>query len=597
MSLQRALFTLIAVVLIAGVFPAAIAVDRRVAAALEKQTREDLGLAPALLKDRRNALNDALMMHAMALAATPDVKEALASGNHDRAERALAAVKATGGQPLLVRASGDTLVGMLPPESSLEETRAGQMPVAVIPDINRSKLITVALAPVKQGDVWIGAAGVVVPFDSIEARTLAGLTRSEIIVVGPGVTTTAGSLSAERFNELVFAVRELSPSKGVEELKLGPSRYLAVAAALNDSSRVIFVRDMERELALVPQIRQVTGTYAGLSLVVALLLGALFAALLSQPVKSLAAAAARLAAGDFDAPLVRSRIKEVDRVSRAFDAMRRALAARLADLQQANQDLADRQQRLVALQAELIQRDRLAAAGRLVAQLAHEIRNPVANVRNCLEIVRRRVANDPEGREFADLAINELLRMHELAEQMLDLHRPRDPSVKMCDAVRVSRDVAALISAGAGKDLTVKVTGESFRRAAMAPDALKQVLLNLTQNAREAMNGKGTIELKVGARDRMTVIDVVDSGPGIPANILPNIFDPFFTTKVAVHGVGLGLFVAEGIVRSYGGELTAGNRPEGGARFSVVVPSMPESLASSGDEGASKSLASTETAQ
>ena len=81
-----------------------------------------------------------------------------------------------------------------------------------------------------------------------------------------------------------------------------------------------------------------------------------------------------------------------------------------------------------------MQRDRLGAAGRLVAQLAHEIRNPIASLRNCLELIRRRVDDDPEAREFADLAIDELLRMHELAEQMLDLNRPRDPGAQRCSA-------------------------------------------------------------------------------------------------------------------------------------------------------------------
>ena len=116
-------------------------------------------------------------------------------------------------------------------------------------------------------------------------------------------------------------------------------------------------------------------------------------------------------------------------MSTTFDSMRRALAARLEELGHANVELVDRNARLTALQSDLMQRDRLDAAGRLVAQLAHEIRNPIASLRNCLELIRRRVEHDPEALEFTDLAIDELLRMHELAEQMLDLNRPRDTGV------------------------------------------------------------------------------------------------------------------------------------------------------------------------
>ena len=108
-------------------------------------------------------------------------------------------------------------------------------------------------------------------------------------------------------------------------------------------------------------------------------------------------------------------------------------------------------------------------------------------------------------------------------------------------------------------------------RAAIGPDALKQVLLNLARNAREA--SAASLIMTVSAPRDIVRIDVADDGPGIPQNLLGRIFDPFFTTKTAVHGVGLGLFVAEGLVRSVGGSLTARNRtPEPGALFRIEIP-------------------------
>ena len=249
------------------------------------------------------------------------------------------------------------------------------------------------------------------------------------------------------------------------------------------------------------------------------------------------------------------------------------------------------------MQSELLQRERLAVSSRLVAELSHEIRNPIANLRNCLEVVRRRVEGDPQGREFTDLAIDELLRMHELAEQLLDLNRPRDPAVRVCDAGAVAREVAVLTSAGLPPGvLALNVPGGSPAggagpRAAIAPDALKQVLLNLVQNAREALAeqpgrsepGRVSVDVRADA-DRVTV-DVDDDGPGIPADVLPRVFDPFFTTKDAVHGVGLGLFVAEGLVRTAGGRLTASNRAEGGARFRVELPTAADPAAAEAPPG------------
>ncbi|MEJ7811227.1 MAG: HAMP domain-containing sensor histidine kinase, partial [Gemmatimonadaceae bacterium] len=315
----------------------------------------------------------------------------------------------------------------------------------------------------------------------------------------------------------------------------------------------------------------------------------------------LAGAADRLAAGDFAAPLPTPAVWEVARTTRAFAEMRAALAARLSELRAANTELEDRAARLTSLQAELIQRDRLAASGRLVAQLAHEIRNPVANLRNCLELLHRRLADDPEGREFADLAIDELLRMHELAEQMLDLNRPRESGARVCDVAAVAREVAALATAGAqAGEFRITVTGLPAAAAAIAPDACKQILINLVQNAREAMTRSsvagggatnatnamnatttsaragGHAEIAVGRENGIVTLLVRDDGPGFAPDVLPRVFDPFFTTKAAVRGVGLGLFVAEGLVRTAGGRIAASNAPGGGAEIRVELPAAAD---------------------
>ncbi len=237
-----------------------------------------------------------------------------------------------------------------------------------------------------------------------------------------------------------------------------------------------------------------------------------------------------------------------------------------------NRELEDRQERLAKLQGELIQRERLAAAGRLVTHLAHEIRNPIASVRNCLELLRRRVGDDVESTHLADMAVDELLRMHELAEQMLETRRPAEPD-SSCEVAAVANEVAALVDAGpANADQRVTVVG-SPARAAMSPEALKQVLFNLVLNAREASNGRGPVEILVKEADERVRIEVLDRGQGIDEEALPRIFDPFFTTKAKVHGVGLGLFTAEATVRTYGGRISAENRDDGpGARFTIDVP-------------------------
>jgi signal transduction histidine kinase len=173
------------------------------------------------------------------------------------------------------------------------------------------------------------------------------------------------------------------------------------------------------------------------------------------------------------------------------------------------------------------------------------------------------------------MAIDELLRMHELTEQMLDVHRPRDPERSCCEVAPVAREVANLLKAGTdpGKELAVSVVGSGSLHARVAADAMKQVLLNLGLNAREAMEDQGPIEIVLSGAAGRVRVEVLDRGPGIDEEILPRIFDPFFTTKKQVHGVGLGLFTAEAIVRTYGGRIEAANRGDGpGARFTIEFP-------------------------
>jgi len=104
---------------------------------------------------------------------------------------------------------------------------------------------------------------------------------------------------------------------------------------------------------------------------------------------------------------------------------------------------------------------------------------------------------------------------------------------------------------------------------------IQQVLLNLVQNAHQAMarrSGERQLTVRLRPRDGRVAIEVLDTGPGIPLQLLSRIFDPFFTTKPPGEGTGLGLSVSYGIVGQHGGRLYAENRPEGGATFVVELP-------------------------
>jgi len=611
MSLKRALLILVVLVLAVGTIPAGIVAHGRLARALRQEVRGSLSMAPELLASRWAATVDVRMMHARDLARTPGLADALSGGDQVVAARIVEQAGAAFPEaPLLFGPDGRALIpGHQLPEDLLRATRQGEMPVSVVTD--PGAVHVVSLAPVEMEGDWLGAAGGTSVLDAAEAATLAGLSRSQVLILDGEGGVVGASVSDSAAASLVAAlegaglVAGSNPSQGaspespqggsvagssIQEVRVGDVPYLALVAPLS-AARVVFLKNLDQELSVLPLLRGIALWAGGITLALALILGSLFATWLARPVGTLADAADRLSAGDFDAPLASSGVEEVKRVSDAFRQMRQSLRARLADLEEANRTLEERQNQLVVLQGELVQRDRLASAGRLLAQLAHEIRNPIASIRNCLEVLRRRAAEDPEARNFADMAIDELLRMHELTEQMLDVHRPRDPEGSSCRVEEVAQEVASLLKAGTtpGKVLSVSVVSPEPLKARIAPDSLKQVLLNLGLNAREAMDDEGPIEV-VSSREGGTIrLEVMDRGPGIPDEILPRIFDPFFTTKSQVQGVGLGLFTAEAIVRTYGGRIQASNRTEGpGARFTLELPEAEAD--SNGDSGEMKEV-------
>ena len=575
MRLRPALFLVMALLVLGAFAVAGFLTQRQLSSALLESTRAELESAGMLLHDRWEATSGMRMMHAKELAEAPALAEAISAGDVSGAVGGLAsAAEAWGEFPVLVDAGGAPMADGIPvPTPLVEATRTGQMPVTVVEAEDGLHLL--ALAPVMMDGEWVAAAGSSTPFDASEAGTLAGLTHAGVSFVhgegGPVVaTTTLDATTAETLARAMMG----SELDSVSTVMVDDEAYYALAGQFQPGLRIVFARSLSQELAVLPELQR-TALLAGAgALVVALLAAALFSGLVSRPVGALASAADRLAAGVFEAPVPDSAIAEVSRMADAFKSMRESLIRRLAELEEANAELEDRQERLVLLQAELVQRERAASAGQLAVQLAHEIRNPIASVRNCLEIMKRRSASDEEASAFADLAIDELLRLHEMAENMLSLQRARPGGDAVCDATRTAMEIAALSNAGSGPEEPgrVSVVGLAPPRVGIAADALKQVLLNLVFNAREAEPDTG-VEVVLSESAGEAVIEVLDRGPGISEEDMPRIFDPFFSTKEEVRGVGLGLFMADAMIRSHRGSITAENRADGpGARFVIRLP-------------------------
>ncbi len=220
---------------------------------------------------------------------------------------------------------------------------------------------------------------------------------------------------------------------------------------------------------------------------------------------------------------------------------------------------------------QLLQADRLTSLGELAAAVVHEVRNPLASIRGAVEIMEDAMPVDDARREFAGIAKLEVERLDRLVGEFLRFARTPKPAVGPADLGEIVRAVATLTEQQAASQHVRMELHLAPRLPPIGVDSeqIKQVLLNLTINALQAMSGGSTLTLRTLEEADGIVIEVEDEGGGVDPALQARIFDPFFTTKE--KGIGLGLPIAYKIAAQHGGSLTMRNGTQG-AVFRLVLP-------------------------
>ncbi len=224
----------------------------------------------------------------------------------------------------------------------------------------------------------------------------------------------------------------------------------------------------------------------------------------------------------------------------------------------------------------LIQSERLAAMGQMIAGVAHELNNPLTAILGVTELMRDQIA-DEKSRHQLDLAHSQARRAADIVQSLLDFSRP-------------SRPRNSLLHLGDLLQHTLQLQDHSLRanniRVDLTPcpglptvlgdsSQLTQVFLNLIVNAEQAIRevrDYGTLRIRLAVVNDRVVITFQDDGMGIHRDVLPRIFDPFFTTKRPGRGTGLGLSICMAIVREHNGDISAQPLPDGGSIFTVSLP-------------------------
>jgi len=231
-------------------------------------------------------------------------------------------------------------------------------------------------------------------------------------------------------------------------------------------------------------------------------------------------------------------------------------------------------------QAQAAEGERLSTVSKLTAGIVHEINNPLTVVLSQASMLLHEVEGSPKSHERVRSIIDEGSRAARLLTSLLRLSRPRRAQRRECALDAEVRSVMKLTEPGRDMaDIRTVMDLGDVPQVWGDPDEIRQVLLNLVQNAQQAMAahpGERVLTVRTRVANDRILVEVLDTGPGIDAEALPRIFDAFFTTKPASEGTGLGLWISYDIAEQHGGRLHAENRPDGGAVFTLELPQRRE---------------------
>jgi two-component system, NtrC family, sensor histidine kinase HydH len=220
--------------------------------------------------------------------------------------------------------------------------------------------------------------------------------------------------------------------------------------------------------------------------------------------------------------------------------------------------------------------ERLAAIGQLAASVGHELRNPLAAIRNAYSFIRKRLAGegslDPRVLQFLEVIGREVDASGRIIGNLLDFSRPKQAVRGPCPLRPLVEEALQLVPARANVRVVDEVPDE-LPVLDLDKDQLRQVLVNLVQNASEAIpaerQGTVVVTAEIGPQGTLR-LDVRDDGCGIPTEEIGRVFQPLFSTKT--RGTGLGLAVASGVIERHGGRLTVQSRVGEGTTFNIELP-------------------------
>lgn len=359
-------------------------------------------------------------------------------------------------------------------------------------------------------------------------------------------------------------------------------------------SRVAIIVKVSREEALAParQLQQGAVFAALIAMACLVSAGVLLSRSITEPVRSLARAAAKMAKGDFKARALMRTAGEVETLRTEFNEMADHIAASSLELERR---VAERTAELRAAQLQLIQAEKLESMGRLSAGVAHEIKNPLNTLQACVDYYKLKEPDDEDEIFTIETMEESIQRATRIVRGMLDYSRDEQLKMEIKSINDVIQNALELLQPDAlrAKIEFVLDLGADLPPVEIDTMKIEQVLVNLLMNAMHASEEGDKIEVRsyagkaanlitdegrrtlehLRSGDFVVVAEVRDYGSGIPTEKLTKIFDPFFTTKATGKGTGLGLSVSKTIVDLHDGMLSIRNVEPKGVCAQILLQS------------------------
>lgn len=376
----------------------------------------------------------------------------------------------------------------------------------------------------------------------------------------------------------------------------GPGRLLLVSSALDGTGSIEFTVSLADIRADMARVRKFLLFYALLDSAIIIIFGVYFLSRsIIGPLRKLEVAATRIAGGKLGERADVAVDNEVGSLASSFNVMAERLEEEIKSLERVNLEL-------TGAQEELLRSSTLAAVGRLAAGIAHEIGNPLGAVHGYLDILSKGLPDKEEEKEVIERASKEVSRIDLIVREFLEIARPSKRPSGPVDANCLLEDTVSTL--GLHRDFTgveTKLTlAEGLPEVAIDEGKLRQVFMNLLLNAAQSMSGNNSVKTVListsvekravgqGLRRRkddppvngrhsidreFVVIRFTDNGSGVAERDASKIFDPFFTTKDVGKGTGLGLFISQSIIKTYGGGISFESGEGTGSTFTVILPS------------------------